>query len=78
MSRLNKSAVSPSYKSGRYWAAPRANAELPMCERCVEIDKDLARYKRLRLQIMDSPAAEAADRLMAKLEEEKAALHPEK
>jgi hypothetical protein len=49
-----------------------------MCERCVEIDKDLARYKRLRLQIMDRQAAEAADRLMAKLEEEKAALHPEK
>jgi hypothetical protein len=49
-----------------------------MCEKCVEIDKAMARYKRLRLQVMDRQATEAADRLMAKLEAEKAALHPEK
>jgi hypothetical protein len=38
----------------------------------------MARYTRLRLQVMDRLATEAADRLMAKLEAEKAALHPEK
>jgi hypothetical protein len=48
-----------------------------MCEKCDEIDKAIARYKRLKDQILDSQATEAADRLIAKLEAAKAALHPE-
>ena len=49
-----------------------------MCEKCVEIDKNIERYKRLKSQVLDRQATEAANRLMAKLEAEKAALHPEK
>jgi hypothetical protein len=49
-----------------------------MCEKCVEIDKAMARYKRIKMQVVDRQATEAADRLIEKLEAEKAALHPEK
>ena len=58
--------------------APASRPEQTMCEKCAEIDKNIERYKRLKSQVLDRQATEAADRLMAKLEAEKAALHPEK
>jgi hypothetical protein len=48
-----------------------------MCEKCVEIDKSIARYKRLEAHVPDSQANEAADRLIARLQADKAALHRE-
>jgi hypothetical protein len=43
-----------------------------------EIDETIARYRRLREQISDKQTIEAADRLIAELEAQKLALHPEK
>lgn len=48
-----------------------------MSNRYDEINELLARYSRLRDQINDKQASEAADRLIAKLEAEKLALRPE-
>jgi hypothetical protein len=48
-----------------------------MCSQCVEIDKTIARYRRLKEQVRDRQVQEAADRLIAELEAKKAALHPE-
>jgi hypothetical protein len=47
-----------------------------MCSKCDEIDRTIARYRRLRGQINDKQTHEAADRLLAKLEADRLALHP--
>jgi hypothetical protein len=49
-----------------------------MCEQCVEIDKAIARYRRLRDQTLDEATVAQATRLIAELTADKAALHPEK
>ena len=47
-----------------------------MCEKCVEIDQTISRYKRLKGQVVDQKAAGAAEELIAKLECQKRDLHP--
>jgi hypothetical protein len=47
-----------------------------MCEKCIEIDREIARYRRLKAQVVDAQASLAADLLIAKLEAKKEALHP--
>jgi hypothetical protein len=47
-----------------------------MCEKCVEIDEKISRYRRLQYTVADQKMQEAADRLVAELEAKKAALHP--
>jgi hypothetical protein len=46
-----------------------------MCERCDEIDKKIERYRRLARSIIDQPALEGIDRLIAALEETKVSFH---
>jgi hypothetical protein len=48
-----------------------------MCGRCTEIDKEIARYRWIRGQIIDPPTQRAASDLIERLEAEKIALHPE-
>jgi hypothetical protein len=48
-----------------------------MCERCNEIDAQIHRYKQLARSITDKPAIESIERLIASVEAEKRALHPE-
>ena len=48
-----------------------------MCDQCVKIDVTIARFKRLRDQINNTQAQEAATHLLVQLEAKKAALHPE-
>ena len=48
-----------------------------MCEKCVEIDKRIARYRRLLSGVSDQIAIDGAKRLIADLEAQKIALHPE-
>jgi hypothetical protein len=57
-------------------AAPRANAEPPMCEKCVEIDKNIERYRRIQRTIGDQVTVDRAKELIADLTAQKAALHP--
>jgi hypothetical protein len=58
-------------------AAPRANAELLMCEKCVEIDKTIERYRRIQRTIPDQVTVDRTKELIAELVAQKAALHPE-
>jgi hypothetical protein len=75
---MNKLTASPSYKCGGYWAAPRANADPLMCEKCVEIDDRIATYQRIASRITDQPTIVGTKRLIADLQAQKAALHSER
>jgi len=70
---MNKTALSASCS----WQLPRVNARTGMCDKCVEIDKTIARYQWIKTRITDSKAVQAATDLIAKLEAEKVNLHPE-
>ena len=48
-----------------------------MCEKCKEIDERIAHYLRIMKHITDQQFSDRAKALIAKLELEKAALHPE-
>jgi hypothetical protein len=47
-----------------------------MCEQCDVFDAAIAHYRRLKEQINDRQAQEAAAKLAAELEAKKATLHP--
>jgi hypothetical protein len=49
-----------------------------MCEKCVEIDGKIDRYRRLASSITDRRTIDGIDELIEKMKAEKAALHPEK
>jgi hypothetical protein len=48
-----------------------------MCEKCVEIDKTIERYRRIQQSIMDQVTVDRTRELIADLEGRKTALHPE-
>jgi hypothetical protein len=49
-----------------------------VCEKCVEIDKAIARYQRILLSIFDQLTMDRIKELIADLNAKKAALHPER
>ena len=48
-----------------------------MCDKCKEIDATVERYRRLRGSVDDQQMHKATERLIADLEAQKVALHPE-
>jgi hypothetical protein len=48
-----------------------------MCEKCVEIDKTIERYRRILLSIGDQVTVDLTKGLIADLKAKKDALHPE-
>jgi hypothetical protein len=48
-----------------------------MCEKCTEIDKTIQRYRRILLAIDDRLAVDRTREMIADLEAQKVALHPE-
>jgi hypothetical protein len=48
-----------------------------MCENCIEIDKTIDRYRRISRSITDELTVDRAKEMIAGLETQKAALHPE-
>ncbi len=48
-----------------------------MCEKCVELDTRIARYKRLSNGFSDRQVLDAIRTLVENLKAEKAALHPD-
>jgi hypothetical protein len=48
-----------------------------MCEKCAEIDKTIARYRRIQLSIADQITVDKTKELIAGLVVEKASLHLE-
>jgi hypothetical protein len=49
-----------------------------MCEKCVEINKTIERYRRIILSIGDHVTTERTKELIADLQAQKEALHPER
>jgi hypothetical protein len=49
---------------------------MPMCEKCVEIDKRTEHYRRICASISDELTINGIQALVEKLEAEKASLHP--
>ena len=49
-----------------------------MCDKCVEIDKTIERYRNILRSINDKKTIDGAEKLIADLEAQKAALHPER
>lgn len=48
-----------------------------MCTKCNELDKRIARYSRLSGLVSDRFTIDRFDQVVAEIEAEKAALHPE-
>jgi hypothetical protein len=48
-----------------------------MCENCIEIDKTIDRYRRISRSITDELTVDRAKEMIAVLETQKGALHPE-
>jgi hypothetical protein len=49
-----------------------------MCEKCLEIDEKIERYRSILRSIRDEATVDGAEKLIADLEAQKAALHPER
>jgi hypothetical protein len=49
----------------------------PMCDKCRELDDRIKHYQKLAGSINDKLTIDRFEELVAKLEAEKAALHPE-
>jgi hypothetical protein len=47
-----------------------------MCQRCVELDEKIERYRALARRVTDRMTLDAIARLIKKMEARKAALHP--
>jgi len=54
------------------------NGVVSVCEKCVEIDKVIARYQRILLSIFDQLTMDRIKELIAEMNARKAALHPER
>jgi hypothetical protein len=48
-----------------------------MCEKCIDLDKKIERYKAMRSRIIDQIALDGIGQLIAELMAKKAQLHPE-
>jgi hypothetical protein len=48
-----------------------------MCEKCVEIDQKIDHYRTLAARILDQATIYGVQKLIAELQAQKAALHPE-
>jgi hypothetical protein len=51
--------------------------QVPMCDKCDEIDRKIAHFKDLAGRIFDQQTLNAIAALIAEQEAQKAALHPE-
>jgi hypothetical protein len=54
-----------------------ATRKLPMCEKCIEIDKKIGQYRKIAFSLNDQLTIDRIKTLIAELEAQKAALHPE-
>jgi hypothetical protein len=48
-----------------------------MCEKCVDIDKNIERYRKIQRSIGNQVTVDRTKELIADLQAQKAALHPE-
>jgi hypothetical protein len=53
------------------------NGVISMCDKCVEIDQRIERYRRILLSINDQITIDRTKELIADLQAKKATFHPE-
>jgi hypothetical protein len=58
-------------------AAARANAELHMCDKCIQLDKKIERYESLASGVTDQLTLERLRELVREMRTQKTALHPQ-
>jgi hypothetical protein len=58
-------------------AANSANAVAVMCDKCIELDRKINRYRQITERVLDPLLTEGVGKLIEQVEAEKAALHPE-
>jgi hypothetical protein len=58
-------------------ASVRGFERVPMCDKCEELDKKIEHYQKLLLGIGDQLTVDRIKSLIADLQAQKAALHPE-
>lgn len=58
-------------------AVARANAELIMCDKCIQLDEKIEHYERLASGITDQLTLERLRELVRQMRAQKTALHPE-
>jgi hypothetical protein len=58
-------------------ASARANAELTMCDKCIQLDKKIEHYERLASAMADELTVERLRESVREMRAQKNALHPE-
>ena len=48
-----------------------------MCDKCIELDKKIEHYRHLSSRMTDQPTLDGIKKLIADLQAQKIALHPE-
>jgi hypothetical protein len=72
---MNKSAAYP-FSQQPPMSTARANAELNMCDKCIELDAKIENYQRLSSTITDQRTHDGIKELIERMQAQKAALHP--
>jgi hypothetical protein len=72
---VNKIAVKEYIQKPAATGSPHRGANA-MCEKCDKIDRNIRRYRWIQRQIFDRMTIDGTQRLIDKLEAEKATLHP--
>jgi hypothetical protein len=54
-----------------------ANAELKMCDKCVELDSKIEHYQHMASRITDQATLDGIKELIERMQAQKVALHPE-
>jgi hypothetical protein len=67
----------PIEQTSILWVDPPLEAEKPMCEKCAELNVRIERYRRITGSFSDEITISRIKELVAKLETQKAELHPE-
>jgi hypothetical protein len=74
---MNKCTTWMFLSSGSVDCQLRANAELQMCDQCVELDKKIEHYERIARSISDQLTLDRIKQLVEQMKAIKATLHPE-
>jgi len=57
---------------------PLWEADMPMCDKCEELDKKIEHYRNLMARVADPQTQEGVGKLIEEMQAQKAALHPER
>jgi hypothetical protein len=74
---VNKSLAPSFEKQATNEGCSAIHAEVPMCDKCVELDKKIEHYRSMASRIDDRPLLDGIAGLIQQMQDKKLALHPE-